>query len=101
MAARQENVPVQLADGVQMYVEATMLRGDEDIAFQVLSFEDVTKTIESIAGAVTAAMQKIKPKKANVEFGLEIAVETGKLTTLLVQGSGKANLTISLEWGES
>src|SRR5262245_9752607 len=100
MAERQENVPVQLAEGVRMYVEATRLGGDEDIAFKVPSFEEVTNTIESIAGALTAAMTRVKPKKASVEVGLEIAVESGKLTTLLVQGSGKANLTISLEWGE-
>lgn len=100
MESRHAIVPVQLASGVKMHVEATMLGGEEDVAFRVLSFKDVTDTIEGIASAVTAAMQKVKPKKAGVEFGLEIAVESGQLTTLLVKGSGTANLKISLEWGE-
>ena len=45
MAARQENVPVQLADGVRMYVEATRLGRDESVAFKVPLFEDVTNTL--------------------------------------------------------
>jgi hypothetical protein len=49
---------------------------------------------------LTTALKKVKPKKASVEFGLEVAVESGKLTTLLVKGTGTANLKIALEWGE-
>ena len=100
MAVRHEIIPVQLADGVTMHVEATMLGGEEEVAFNLLSFKDVTDTLASIAEAVTGVMQKVKPKKAGVEFGLEIGVESGKLTALLVQGSSKANLKITLEWGE-
>ena len=95
---RQEIVPVQLANGVRMHVEATVLRGEEEVAFKVLSFKEVTDTIESIAASVIAAMERVKPKKAGVEFGLEIAVEAGQLTALLVKGTGKANLKITLEW---
>ena len=43
MAARQAIVPVQLANGAKMHVEATMLGGEEDVAFQLLSFQDVTE----------------------------------------------------------
>jgi hypothetical protein len=45
-------------------------------------------------------LEKVKPKKASVEFGLEVAVESGKLTTLLVKGASTANLKITLERGE-
>jgi Trypsin-co-occurring domain 1 len=99
MAVRHEIIPVRLADGVTMHIEATML-GEEEVAFNLLSFKDVTDTLASIAEAITGVMQKVKPKKAGVEFGLEIGVESGKLTALLVQGSSKANLKITLEWGE-
>ena len=54
MAVRQEIVPVQLADGVIMHVEATVLGGEEEVAFKLLSFKDVTDTLASIAEAVTA-----------------------------------------------
>ena len=100
MKSRQEIVPVQFANGAKMHVEATVLGGEEDVAFDLLSFQEVAETIENMAGAITAVLQKVKPQKASVEFGLELAVESGKLTTLLVKGSGTANLKVSLEWGE-
>lgn len=99
MPTKQEWVPVQLANGAQIRVAATMLGGEEDVAFKVLSFDEVTKTIEGIAGSLNAALQKVKPKKASVEFGLEVAVESGALSALLVKGSGTATLKITLEWG--
>jgi hypothetical protein len=63
---RQEIVPVQLANGVKMHVEATVLGDEEEVAFKVFSFKEVTDTIESIAESVIAAMEKVKPKKAGV-----------------------------------
>jgi len=44
------------------------------------------------------AIQRYNTEKASVEFGVEIAASTGKVSALLVQGSGKANLKITLEW---
>jgi hypothetical protein len=99
MSTRQELIPVKLANGTQIRVAATMLGGEEDVAFKLLSFDEVTNTIEGIADSLNAALQKVKPKKASVEFGLEVAVESGKLTSLLVNGSGTATLKITLEWG--
>lgn len=100
MKSRQEIVPVQLADGTKLNIKATILGGEEDVAFKLFSFDDVTDTIEHVSTALTAALKKAKPKKASVEFGLEIAVEAGKLTALLVESSGTATLKITLEWGE-
>jgi hypothetical protein len=100
MEPRQEYVPVTMPDGGKLRVEATILGGEEDVAFKIFSFQDVTETITSIASTITRAIQEVKPKKAAVEFGLEIAVAEGKLTGLLAKGSGKANLKISLEWSE-
>ncbi len=45
-----------------------------------------------------APIQKVKPKKATLKFGMEIAVESGALTAVIVKGSGKANLEITFEW---
>jgi Trypsin-co-occurring domain 1 len=35
-----------------------------------------------------------------VKIGFEVAVESGQLTALIVKGSGKANLEISMEWSK-
>ncbi len=100
MELRREIVPVQLANSVTMRVEATLLGSEEDVAFNILPFQEVSDAIESIASTFTTTLEKVKPKKASVEFGLEVAVESGKLTTLLVKGASTANLKITLEWGE-
>lgn len=47
---------------------------------------------------IAEPLQKVKPKKASVKFGMEMALESGQLTALVVKGSGKANLEITLEW---
>jgi len=98
MSSRDELVPVKLPNGVIMHVRAAVLGDEEDVALGLLPFDEVSKTIEGLADAINGAIRKAKPKKASVEFGLELAVESGKLTTLLVKGGGKANLKIALEW---
>jgi hypothetical protein len=74
MTSRQQIVPVQLPDQVKIQVEATVLGGEEDVSFRVQSFQGVIDAIESIASAMDTAVQKIKPDKASVEFGLEMAI---------------------------
>ena len=43
-------------------------------------------------------LDKVRPQKAKIEFGIEVAMKEGQLTALLVQGTATANLKITLEW---
>jgi hypothetical protein len=98
---RTEPISLELADGIQLWVEARALGGEEDVGIgDALKFEEVTQVIGAIATGLKQTFETVKPKKAAVEFGLEVGLESGKLTTLLVQDSVKANLKITLEWGE-
>jgi hypothetical protein len=90
-------VPVRVGD-TTIRVEATALDLEQDVAFGDLNFKEITDAIESVATAVNGAITKLKPKKASVEFGFEIGVESGNLTALLVKGTGKSNLKITLHW---
>ena len=90
MEPRQEIVPVQLANGVRMHVEATVLGDEEEVAFKVLSFKEVTDTIESIAASVIAAMEKVKPKKAGGSSGWKLLLKAGQLTALHTPGTWQA-----------
>ena len=98
---RTEVVPVRLADGTVVRVQATALGGEEDVAFGVKSFEDVRKAVEGIAGEFGEVFKAVGPRKASVEFGVEVALESGKLTALLVKGSGTASMKVTLEWGDA
>ena len=100
MEARTEIIKTELANGTIMLIQATVLGGEEEVAFTLPTFKEVTNAIEGIAVGVASSLQKVKPQKASVEFGLEVALEAGQLTALLVKGSGTSNLKITLEWGE-
>jgi hypothetical protein len=102
MASRTEIVSVQLDDGTIVKVKATALGGDEDVLDldKILPFKQVTDTIERIAGVMLATLKKINPDKASVEFGVEVGIESGAVTALLVQGSGTGNLKVTLEWSK-
>ena len=98
MEPKAEPIPVQLANGTVVRIEATPI-GEEEVAFDIRPFKDVTDAVEGIADAITETFKKVKPDKATVEFGLEMAISSGQLTAIIVQGSGKANLRITMEWG--
>lgn len=95
---RTEIVRAKLANGGIVQIEARHAGGDQDVSDAVLAFEGVTGSIESVCADLLAVFQRVKPKKASVEFGVEVGVESGKLTALLVKGSGKANLKVTLSW---
>ena len=100
MEERYELVPARLPDGGTVSVRAVNLGGATDVsALDQLSLKDVAESIQQIAATIGGALQKASPKKASVTFGIEVAVQAGKLTSLLVQGSGTATLNVTLEWG--
>jgi plastocyanin domain-containing protein len=101
MADTTEVVKVQLDNGAVVHIQVTALGGEEEVAFTLPSFHDVTGAIEGIAEAMVSTLKKIKPQRACVEFGIEIALEAGQLTALLIKSSGSSNLKITLEWNDS
>ena len=93
-------VRARLSDGTEIRVEATNLGGPQKTGvLDVIDFSEVTSTLTSIASDVMAQVAKVKPQKATVELGVEVGWEAGKLVALLAQGSGKANIKLTLEWG--
>jgi hypothetical protein len=95
--SRGSTVPVELPNGAIVQVEVAST-GREDVAFDVKQFQPVADAIEGVVQMIAAPIQKVKPKKATVKFGMELAIEAGQLTAVIVKGSGKGNLEITLEW---
>jgi hypothetical protein len=100
VAPKTEIVKAALDNGTTIRIEATSLGGEERIAYGISSFKEVTDAVEGIAQAVVTTLKKVKPQQASVEFGVQIGVESGQLTALLVKGTGTANLKIIMQWGE-
>jgi len=92
-----EFIPVKLADGTTFKIEVTQM-GREDVATTILPFKQVTQALEGIIEAIAGTLEKVKPDKASVKFGMEVGVEAGILIAMIVKGTGKGNLEITLEW---
>jgi len=94
-------IQVQLSDGSLIRVEATLI-GEQRVASHTQLFKEVTTVIRSIAKELSSTLQDVQreasPDKMSVKLGVEIAVESGQLTALIVKGAGKANLEITMEW---
>jgi Trypsin-co-occurring domain 1 len=98
MELQSKIISVELTDGTNVRVEATPI-GDRKIGgFQTRPFNEVTTVIESLSKDIAETLQKTKPDKATVKFGIEIAIEGSKITAMLVKGISTANLEITLEW---
>jgi hypothetical protein len=97
---RIKPVKVTLDNGTVIYVQARVVKGEEDIVSLSASFEKVTQAIEGIAQSLTTAWEKAKPSRACVEFGVEFAYEAGQVLAMFVDGSTTASMKITLEWGQ-
>jgi hypothetical protein len=104
------SVPVEI-NGVIVLVEATCLdpnfeydSSDQEIEGKVshrtFSFDEISETISAISGGLARTLSEVQPTKATVEFGVELQYQSGRLLTLIGQGSGKVNLKVSLEWSK-
>ena len=95
--SRSETVPVQLPNGSIVKIEVAVT-GRNDVSFSAKEFKPIADMIEGVVQMIAVPIQNAKPKKATVKFGMEIQLESGALTAVIVKGSGKANLEITLEW---
>ena len=99
MEMRTQIVSTELASGNILNVEATVPTGMDTMELDNSEFGNVTDTLQEVVEALERVITSAKPTKATVEFGVEVSAGAGKLTALLVKGSGTANLNITLEWG--
>ncbi|MDQ2714734.1 MAG: hypothetical protein M3Z08_07500 [Chloroflexota bacterium] len=100
MAEGMEIMPIELEGGKIVYAQVTSLGGKQQIGYDLAQFKEFTETMGEIAESIVTNLKKAKPRRGSVEFGLELGVESGKLTALLVKGSGTASMKITLEWGD-
>lgn len=60
--------------------------------------DEVWGAIAGLSTRIAEKLGQLKAKKVEVEFGVEIGVESGELTAVLVKGTGTASLKITVEW---
>jgi hypothetical protein len=97
-------VEIRLPNGAVALVQAVDVDGGGGGAEQVrwpdaFDLDGLTATLDGVAHAVRSGVEKALPSKTTVELGISLAVKSGVLTTLIVDGKAQASLTVTLEWG--
>jgi hypothetical protein len=92
-------IKVDIGDGRVIAVEASSTDPERPVGIgQKLSFDGVTESIEAIAQRLTDVIDRAAPQRAEVEFGVDVGVETTGLVGILAKGTGSATLKIKLAW---
>ncbi|GIH25082.1 hypothetical protein Aph01nite_33920 [Acrocarpospora phusangensis] len=66
-----------------------------------LNVEELRDTVRGVSASLRAAVDDLRPDQVQVEFGLELTLKSGKLTSMLAEAGGKASIKVSLTWSTS
>lgn len=92
-------VPILVdSEGEVAYVEARVLDEEAQIASVPKALSKALSNVRAISEELLKTLRVLGPKRAELEIGIEFAIESGELTALLVSGSSKSNIKITLEW---
>ena len=97
---RTKPITVKLDDQTTIQFETTISRGEQDISDKKIEMEykDFSKSVEKIASQTIEPLKKLKAKKITLKMGLALGLESGGLTAMIVKGTGKANMEVTIEW---
>lgn len=91
---------VSLPNGDQIWARVAV-EGPSDVSsspLKRLQLDDLGQTIQSVADTVREAAKDLVPDELEVEFGLELTLKAGKLTSMLAEASGSASMRVKLIW---
>jgi len=93
-------VEITLPNGAIALARVSRLGGgaEKTAAIPRLDFADFAEVLEGITTSLKEALDRAAPDKVSVTMELELALKSGKLSGLLVDGEGKGSVGITLEW---
>lgn len=94
-------IPVLLSDNAICYFEIENIssgRQPVSAISKVFDLSGVKSQVRMVSEEFVSIFNQINVKKTTIEFGIELSVESGQLTSIIVKGAGKANLKVTLEW---
>jgi hypothetical protein len=98
---KDEVVAVELAGGGRMLLEVTRHGSREEqvaATTSAWSLEHVSEALIGISREMGRVLTAAAPDEAEITFGVECVLETDKILALLVKGSAKSNLQVTLKW---
>ena len=97
---RTKPITVKLDEQTTIQFESTMPRGEQNISDKKIEMEykNFSKSVEKIASQTIEPLKKLQAKKITLKMGLALGIESGGLTAMIVKGTGKANIEVTIEW---
>jgi hypothetical protein len=99
----RKKVSVKLPNGEELGLEQldSAAAGNVAGALGDLSLDRLGRIVEGLVQVMAPVALAALPGKTTVEIGLEVSVEGGKITALLVDAGAKTNLKVKMEWERS
>ena len=75
--------------------------GPQNVAsgsLQRLDVEALGRTVRGMSASLRAAVDDLAPDEVEVEFGLELALKSGQLISMLAEAGGTASVKVTLAW---
>lgn len=100
----EDLIPLRVGDDAVLYVCASRLPtdradgGEVEVAGRAPSTRQIIEVIGRFAEELTDNLGKSGATRFTVEFGCEIAVETGQVFAVLGKANAKSSLKVMLEW---
>jgi hypothetical protein len=89
-------------DDVRFYVEARQDTTEHEVANVITEgLGSAMDAIKTLGNHVAEAVKAIGPDHFGIELGFEFKLEQGTLVAMLVRGSTKANVTVTLQWDKA
>lgn len=97
---KTNSIKVELPDGTYCLFETREPEGRESVSAlsKKFNFSEVTDQLKQISQQLSDGFKNLGNSKTTLEFGVEVDVESGNLASMIVKGSAKANIKVTLEW---
>jgi hypothetical protein len=99
-AMSSQPLQVELPTGEIIWARVAV-DGPQNVAshsLQRLDVEALSRTVRGMAASLRAAVDDLAPDEVQVEFGLELALKSGQLISMLAEAGGTASVNITLAW---
>ena len=93
-------VQVQLPTGEVIWAKVEV-DGPQNVAsagLQRLDVEELGRTVRGLSASLYQAVDSLLPDEVEVEFGLELALKSGKVISMLAEAGTTASVKVTLGW---
>jgi hypothetical protein len=92
-------VDAELPNGTTVKVAAVSSGGAHDVSLlSAFNLDSLQDALSGLAEMAKNSLQKASPDTVEIEFGLGLTLEAGKLVSLLTAAGTGASLTVRLGW---